>query len=145
MRILLCLLLSNLVVAQSTSPTPRAEAKTNNYNGIQDVFIGILTLALLCTCFRLHKYYRTQQTQTIPAGADIVVITHENYLSLIRERPTPAQSESTACSICLENAKTIAFVSCGHSVCADCNQLLLNANSPCPLCRLPIQARLQLY
>jgi hypothetical protein len=145
MRILLCLLLSNLVVAQSTSPTPRAEQKTNEYEVIQEIFIGVLALAVLCTCVRLHKYYRTQQTQTIPAGADIVVLTHENYLSLIRERPTPALSDSAACSICLENAKTIAFVSCGHSVCADCNQLLLNANSPCPLCRLPIQSRLHLY
>ena len=46
------------------------------------------------------------------------------------------------CTICYENDMTTAFYDCGHVVaCKHCASMIDN----CPVCRKPVQARMQIY
>ena len=50
--------------------------------------------------------------------------------------------ESRLCSICMTNQISIAFLNCGHFVtCVECS----NALRDCPMCRIKIMQRINVY
>lgn len=47
--------------------------------------------------------------------------------------------DDRACAVCLERAAAIVFNPCLHCVtCAMCAKLVIEANQPCPICRIPV-------
>ena len=65
--------------------------------------------------------------------------------------PLPAATEAATCAICLQNARSIAFVPCGHLVCCKpCAVYLLDHPNeedavPCPICKKDAVAGLFIY
>lgn len=149
MPILLGLLLATFAQAQSVSPTPSHSPSPTPSNGDSDFLISLCvgTTAVVCGCWCicLYKYLKKRSPQQALPPGDIIVLSQENFNSLLKPQVAAARNPDAACSVCLENARTVAFITCGHSVCEECNLLLLKENSPCPLCRLPIESRLHLY
>ena len=65
--------------------------------------------------------------------------------------PLPTATEATTCAICLQNARRVAFVPCGHLVCCQpCAAYLLDHPNeenavPCPICKKDAVAGLFIY
>ena len=65
--------------------------------------------------------------------------------------PLPTVTEAATCAICLQNARSIAFVPCGHLVCCKpCAVYLLDHPNeenavPCPICKKDAVAGLFIY
>eukprot|EP00747_Dinoflagellata_sp_TGD_P207165 gnl/TRDRNA2_/TRDRNA2_80765_c0_seq1.p1 gnl/TRDRNA2_/TRDRNA2_80765_c0~~gnl/TRDRNA2_/TRDRNA2_80765_c0_seq1.p1 ORF type:complete len:665 (-),score=85.36 gnl/TRDRNA2_/TRDRNA2_80765_c0_seq1:73-2067(-) len=55
--------------------------------------------------------------------------------------------DDEACSVCLSERKTHAFVPCGHRcVCGSCGKTLVRQPQPaCPICRMPVEQVLQIF
>lgn len=62
-------------------------------------------------------------------------------LGTLRNAVTP---EEQKCSICMENAKDVALVPCGHTFCHACATELIK-NPGCPNCRKSIESVCKLY
>lgn len=164
MRILLLLSGGVLVLAQRTSPNPtptptpvERQEMITNLNIFYTTILSFMALCSMYCCYKkctrqriqLQELQEQRQPRIQPASplpsAEVVMLTQENFEMILRPHVRPASTSDVACGVCLENAKTIAFIPCGHSVCEQCNVLLLNTVAPCPLCREPIQSRLQLF
>ena len=65
--------------------------------------------------------------------------------------PLPTATEATTCAVCLGNARSVAFVPCGHLVCCQpCATYLLDHPNeenvvPCPICKKEAVAGLIIY
>lgn len=65
--------------------------------------------------------------------------------------PLPTGKEATTCAVCLGNARSVAFVPCGHiACCRPCAEYLIDhpndeGITPCPICRKVIAAALPVY
>mgnify|MGYP001419332980 CR=1 FL=1 len=57
-----------------------------------------------------------------------------------------ASEDNQICLICMENAREIAFVDCGHLICCKvCSDQLMNSNRKCPTCRKIIEQAIKIY
>ena len=65
--------------------------------------------------------------------------------------PLPTATEATTCAVCLGNARSVAFIPCGHMVCCKpCATYLLDHPNeenavPCPICKKDAVAGLFIY
>ena len=65
--------------------------------------------------------------------------------------PLPTATEATTCAVCLGNARSVAFIPCGHMVCCKpcATYLLEHPNEenavPCPICKKDAVAGLFIY
>jgi hypothetical protein len=69
----------------------------------------------------------------------------EAALARIRERLAEARSEERKdrqCAICMDAVKNIAFVPCGHQVCAECASPIARV---CPFCKAAIAHKMRTY
>jgi hypothetical protein len=64
-----------------------------------------------------------------------------------RERArSSGDDEPVECCVCLDKDKSHALLPCGHlCVCVDCADQLAAGNSPCPVCRRPIDRAVQIF
>ena len=112
-------------------------------HGLVDKDTGILQIVfgsifmLLCVLGTLYSCFRSSDSvvEQITVHSDHAVV---NPMMI---QPTEKSDGRTDCCVCMDAGRDIAFIPCGHSVCASCNSEL----TLCPVCRSPIADRLRLY
>ena len=91
----------------------------------------------LRSVFQEHTI-ETEYTETIKALKKIVVLT--DALGAIRQMVN-ANTEPL-CSVCIQEAVSIATVPCGHTFCGNCGARQMTT---CYICRTPISNRLKIF
>eukprot|EP00056_Hartaetosiga_gracilis_P018289 m.10404 g.10404 ORF g.10404 m.10404 type:complete len:96 (+) comp6593_c1_seq1:2-289(+) len=89
----------------------------------------------------------SRKAKNRPTFSELVSISLRVYdeLLMIETAERIAEDDSNGCVICLSAPATNAFLPCGHKcVCAK-DATLLPVDSPCPICRAPIQSNVRIF
>ena len=64
-----------------------------------------------------------------------------------QETSSSQQQDHRLCAVCLApRERTICFRPCNHAqVCASCSSVMESMGSPCPICRVPVQERFEIF